>query len=456
MGLFSKKTEGGALDVIRCDEEQYLVWKWRPSGDALSTRKENAIRWGSSLRVKDGEVAVFVYKQENGPNQDFIEGPFDETIKTANFPVISSIIGTAFAGQSPFQAEIYFINLEGNIKVNFRTPYFDVFDPRFADFPVRTVVGGSYRFNITDYKKFIQVHRLINFEIEQFSDNVRDAVLKQVKGVVANAPTDNQIPALQLERKLLDINALIEPRLRRVFEEDFGVNLRSLDLTTIEVDKTTEEYRQLRAVTADLEMTMRQSQNEINIKNLADTQAINAENMGETLRIQREQAERFAQLQTQQQFLGAHQINQQTAVLSAAANNLGAMGEMNTGSGGGSGGGGFNPVGVMAGMAVGGAMGGQMANMMNNMGQNVQQPGMVPPPLPVISYHVSLNGQNTGPFSLPQLQQMAQLGQLTPNAHVWKAGMANWELAGNVAELTSLFAPSAPPPPPPPASPQGI
>ena len=53
MALFGKKTEGGLLDVIRCDEDDYLVWKWSPSGDANSTRKENAIRWGSSLRVKD-------------------------------------------------------------------------------------------------------------------------------------------------------------------------------------------------------------------------------------------------------------------------------------------------------------------------------------------------------------------------------------------------------------------
>lgn len=450
MGFFSKKAEGGVMDVIRCDEEQYLVWKWRPSGDALSTSKENAIRWGSSLRVKDGEVAVFVYKQENGPSQDFIEGPFDETIKTANFPVITGILGKAFAGESPFQAEIYFINLQGNIKVNFRTPYFDVFDPRFADFPVRTVVGGSYRFNITDYKGFIRLHRLINFEVGQFSDNVRDAVVKHVKGVVANAPADNAIPALQLERKLLDINALVEPRLRRIFADEFGVNLQSLDLTTIEVDKDTEEYRQLRAVTADLETSLRQSQNEINIKNLADTQAINAENMSETLRIQREQAERLAQLQTQQQYLAAHQINQQAAVLTAAANNLGAMGEMNAGTGGA---GGFNPVGLMAGMAVGGAMGNQMAGMMNSVGQGVPQPGMVPPPLPVLAYHVSINGQNAGPFNLAQLQQLVQQGQLGPNVHVWKAGMANWELAGNITELAGLFLPPAPPPPPPPVAP---
>ena len=59
MGLFGSKKEGGLMDVIRCDQEDYLVWKWRPSGEANSTKKENAIRYGSSLRVKDGEIADF-------------------------------------------------------------------------------------------------------------------------------------------------------------------------------------------------------------------------------------------------------------------------------------------------------------------------------------------------------------------------------------------------------------
>ena len=57
-----KKTKG-LMDVIRCDEPSYLIWKWHPSGTQLGANdRENAIRWRSSLRVKDGEVAVFVYK----------------------------------------------------------------------------------------------------------------------------------------------------------------------------------------------------------------------------------------------------------------------------------------------------------------------------------------------------------------------------------------------------------
>lgn len=444
MGFFSRKNEGGMMDVIRCDEDQYLIWKWRPANSA--SLKENAIRWGSSLRVKDGEVAAFVYKQDNGPNQDFIEGPYDDTIKTANFPVISSIIGMAYAGQSPFQAEIYFINLAGNLKINFRTPYFDVFDPRFVDFPVRMVAGGSYTINITDYKGFIKLHRLIHFDIQQFSDSVRDALIKFVKGFLTNAPAENGIPVLQLERRILELNEMIGAQLKTIFSEDFGVNLKRFDLSSIEVDKDTEEYRQLRQITADLETSMRIKQNEVNMRNLEDTQLINAENMAETLRIQREQAERFAALQTQQQFIGAHQMNLQADVLGKAAENLGSMSHMSTGSGSP----GFNPAGMMAGMAIGGAMGNQMANMVNVVGQTLPQPGMVPPPIPQSQYHLSINGQNSGPFGLQQLQDMVRNRQLTRQSYVWKVGMSGWEMAGNVAEVAVLFAATEPPPPPPP------
>ena len=155
MGLFSKLkgNSGGMMNVIRCDQPEYLVWKWRPEGqEANSTKRENAIRYGSSLRVKDGEVAVFVYHQKDGTMQDYIVGPYDQTIKTANFPVLASIVGLAFGGDSPFQAEVYFINLSGNVQVRFAIPYFDVFDPRAMDFAVPIAVRGVITFNITDYK----------------------------------------------------------------------------------------------------------------------------------------------------------------------------------------------------------------------------------------------------------------------------------------------------------------
>ena len=440
MGLFGNKSEGGMMDVIRCDEQEYLVWKWRPSGEANSTKKENAIRYGSSLRVKDGEMAVFVYQQKDGALQDYITGPYDQTIKTANFPVLSGIVGLAFGGASPFQAEIYFINLSGNIQIKFGVPYFDVFDPRFLDFAVPMAARGTITFNITDYLNFIKLNRLINFELEDLNKQIKDAVSKYVKAVITNAPADNNMPVLQMERKLLDINDLIASKIKDRLEADFGVNLKGFDLASIEVDKESEGYAELRKVTADQTTKTTVAQTDVSIKNLEDMQSINAQNMEETLRIQREEAQRSQKLQTETNFIGTHALNQQTDVLKTGAASLGNMGDMG-------GGGGMNPAGMMTGMMMGGAMGNQMAGMMNNMGQNMQQQQNTPPPPPTISYSVSVNGQTAGPFNLEQLQQMVQNGQLTENTHVWKQGMAAWEIAANVEELVNLFG-AVPPPPP--------
>jgi membrane protease subunit (stomatin/prohibitin family) len=444
MGLFGSKSEGGMMDVIRCDEQEYLVWKWRPSGDANSTKKENSIRFGSSLRVKDGEMAVFVYQQKDGSMQDYIEGPYDQTIKTANFPILTSIVGLAFGGASPFQAEIYFINLAGNMQVKFGVPYFDVFDPRFMDFAVPMAARGTITFNITDYKSFIKLNRLINFELEDFNKQIKDAVIKYVKGIITNIPSDAGIPVLQMERKLLDINDLVASKLKARLESDFGVNMKGFDLANIDVDKESEGYAELRKVTADQTTKTTVAQTDVNIKNMNDMQGINAMNMDETLRIQREEAQRAQKLQTETNFIGAHALNQQSDVLKTAAQGLGEMGSMNSG-----GGGGMNPAGMMTGMALGGAMGGQMAGMMNQMGQTMNQQQNTPPPPPQIQYSVAVNGQTAGPFNMQQLQQMAQNGQLTLDSHVWKDGMANWEVARNVSELSSLFNNAAPPPPPP-------
>ena len=442
MGLFGNKSEGGMMDVIRCDEQEYLVWKWRPSGEANSTKKENAIRYGSSLRVKDGEMAVFVYQQKDGALQDYITGPYDQTIKTANFPVLSGIVGLAFGGASPFQAEIYFINLSGNIQIKFGVPYFDVFDPRFLDFAVPMAARGTITFNITDYLNFIKLNRLINFELEDLNKQIKDAVSKYVKAVITNAPADNNMPVLQMERKLLDINDLIASKIKDRLEADFGVNLKGFDLASIEVDKESEGYAELRKVTADQTTKTTVAQTDVSIKNLEDMQSINAQNMEETLRIQREEAQRSQKLQTETNFIGTHALNQQTDVLKTGAASLGNMGDMG-------GGGGMNPAGMMTGMMMGGAMGNQMAGMMNNMGQNMQQQQNTPPPPPTISYSVSVNGKTAGPFNLEQLQQMVQNGQLTENTHVWKQGMAAWEIAANVEELVNLFGAVPPPPPPP-------
>ena len=442
MGLFTS-SEGGFMDVIRCDEPDYLVWKWNPSGNGENTKKENAIRYGSSLRVKQGEVAVFVYSKDGGEIQDFIVGPHDETIKTANFPILSNIVGTAFGGQSPFQAEVYFINISGNNQLKFGIPYFDVFDPRFNDFSVPVAVRGTLTFNLTDYRTFIQLNRLIEFNKEDLFNQIKDAITKRIKQVVTNLPSETQRPVIQLERNILEVNERVTPEIQQRLSTDFGLNLKALDISAIEIDKESEDYQKLLAITANQVTKTIDAQSEVNIKNLLDTQEINAQNLEETLRVQREEAQRAQKLQTETNFINTHALNQQADVLKTAAGSLGTMGQV------GGEGSGMNPAGMMTGMALGGAMGNQMAGMMNQMGQNINQNQQNPPPLPTsVSFFVVLNGQQAGPFSMAELTQLVSNSQLTKETHVWKAGMGNWEKAESVPDLSMLFAHVPPPIPP--------
>lgn len=450
--LFGKNKHGGFMDEIRCDEPSYLIWKWHPVGSQEGDNKrENAIRWGSSLRVKDGEVAVFVYKQRDGTMQDFIVGPFDQTIKTANFPVLASIIGLAYDGGTPFQAEVYFINLAQIIQVRFGVPFFDVYDPRFDDFGVPVAVRGTISFKVGDYREFIKLHRLNNFSLDDFQRQIRDTVIRYVKDTVANAPATNNIPLVQIETKTAQINDLVELYIGERLKEDFGVDVSGVDMAAIELDKSSDGYRQLMRVTKDVTSATVQAETAAKVKDIADKQRIEVEHYGESLRIQREEAQYAQHKQTQTSNLGAFQVEKQAEVGIAGAEALGQMGANGAGNINLSGGGeGFNMAAMMASIAVGGAVGQNIAGSMNNMMSGINQQtqnGMTPPPVPNVMYHVAANGQATGPFDLDALKQMVITGQFTADSLVWKVGMTEWEKAGTINELKSMFVTIPPIPP---------
>lgn len=451
MGLFGKKQNGGLMDVIRCDEPSYLIWKWHPTESQAGGNKENSLRWGSSLRVKDGEVAVFVYKQKDGLMQDYIVGPFDETIKTANFPILTSIIGLAYDGNSPFQAEVYFINLAKIVQVKFGVPFFDVYDPRFSDFGVPVAVRGTISFHINDYREFIKLHRLNSFNLDDFQKQIRDVIIRYVKDTVTNAPSAHSIPLVQIETKTSIINDAIEFDVRERLRENFGVEVSGVDVGAIEIDKSSDGYMQLMAVTRDVDTATVQAKKDAEVKNIHDMQRINAENYQESLKIQREEGQYAMHKDTQSKNFAAFQVEAQTQVGVAGAEALGHMGENGAGEvslGEGSGGMGFNPAAMMAGMAMGGAVGQNLANTMNGAMSQVNQMGVTPPPIPTVSYNVAVDGQSVGPFDVNTLEQMAANGTFTKASLVWKPGMSEWKTAESVEELTTVLScvmPSIPP-----------
>lgn len=439
MGLFDKISKGnnavkeragGFMDQIRCDEPSYLIWKWHPKGSTQGENlRENAIRWGSSLRVKEGEIAVFVYKQEDDTLMDFFEGPCDEILSTKNLPILASVVGLAYDQETPFQAEVYFINLAQIIQVNFAVPYFDVYDPRFLDFGVPIAVRGTISFKIADYRDFIKIHRLTTFSLEEMKNQVKDVVTRYVKDIVANAPAANDIPVIQIETKTAQITDAVEYNVAQRLKEDFGVEVSGVDLGAIEIDRNSEGYYRLLAVTKDV----------VEAKIQAET-----EDYVERLRIQREEGQYAIHKQTQTANIGVIQLEKQAEVGVAGAEALGKMGENGAGNinlgGGGNGGGEMNPAAMMVGVALGSTVGQNMSGILNNaMNPNSYTAGAVPPPLQSSLYHVALNGKASGPYDFNMLKQMAASGQFTADTLVWKNDMSDWAKAGSLDELKSVF-----------------
>lgn len=352
-------------------------------------------------------------------------------------------------------------NLSKGSQLNFAIPYFDVFDPRLQDYGVPVSVHGAVVYAIEDMDLFHSVNRNEGYSDETFKNKLRGQLTKFIKSVVSNAPSDAQIPVVQIERKIFEISELIQQRVTPQVEKLFGITIRSLDITGINVDKESRGYRELKALTADLEkermmaqhnaqisnfnlnndlqQDMLKKQSELNLDTMGrrqeldlggqeELQRMNLENQRETMRIQREEMQRASRLQTEQTFMGAHQANLNAGVLNNATDNgINAFRQQSMG--------GMNNMGQMGGAP-------QMPGQ-KGMGGAPQMPGMGTA-VPQVQYFIGINGQQYGPCDWNKLQQLVQQGQLTQQSYVWKNGMAQWEFAGNVAELAPLFQGTAP------------
>lgn len=352
-------------------------------------------------------------------------------------------------------------NLSKGSQLNFAIPYFDVFDPRLQDYGVPVSVHGAVVYAIEDMDLFHSVNRNEGYSDETFKNKLRGQLTKFIKSVVSNAPSDAQIPVVQIERKIFEISELIQQRVTPQVEKLFGITIRSLDITGINVDKESRGYRELKALTADLEkermmaqhnaqisnfnlnndlqQDMLKKQSELNLDAMGrkqeldlggqeELQRMNLENQRETMRIQREEMQRASRLQTEQTFMGAHQANLNAGVLNNATDNgINAFRQQTMG--------GMNNMGQMGGAP-------QMPGQ-KGMGGAPQMPGMGAA-VPQVQYYIGINGQQYGPCDWNKLQQLVQQGQLTQQSYVWKNGMAQWEFAGNVAELALLFQGTAP------------
>ncbi len=149
-------------------------------------RYQNEIKNGAKLVVREGQTAVFV---NEGQLADVFEpGTYDLTTK--NLPILATLKGWKYGFNSPFKAEVYFVNthLFTDEKWGTKSPI-TLSDERFGLVEIRAF--GTYAFRISDAGKFIidivgTDNNFTNYEINEhlksliatrFTDTVGEANL---------------------------------------------------------------------------------------------------------------------------------------------------------------------------------------------------------------------------------------------------------------------------------------
>ncbi len=147
MGLFDeikKKLSHEFIDII----------EWLDSTDNTIVhrfeRYQNEIKNNAKLIVREGQVAVFV--NEGTLADVFKPGTYDLTTK--NLPILTTLKGWKYGFDSPFKAEVYFVNtrLFTDEKWGTKNPFI-LSDERFGLVEIRAF--GTYSFKILDAGKFV-------------------------------------------------------------------------------------------------------------------------------------------------------------------------------------------------------------------------------------------------------------------------------------------------------------
>ncbi len=130
-------------------------------------RYQNEIKNNAKLIVREGQTAVFI---NEGQLADVFK-PGTYTLNTQNLPILTTLKGWKYGFNSPFKAEVYFVNthLFTDEKWGTKNPIM-LSDDRFGLVEIRAF--GTYAYRINDAGKFIidivgTDNNFTNFEINE-------------------------------------------------------------------------------------------------------------------------------------------------------------------------------------------------------------------------------------------------------------------------------------------------
>ena len=232
MGLFDK-IRGEFVDIIEWTDSSSnsMVYRFQ--------RRDNEIKMGARLTVREGQAAVFINK---GKICDVFE-PGMYTLETDNMPILSTLMGWKHGFHSPFKAEVYFLNVTEQLDRKWGTPTPVMM--RDADFGmVRLRARGNLSYRVGLSKEMIErfVGARPEFTIEDMEGQLRTRIISSLSDCLG----EMKVPALDIVSQYDEIGSFMHDKLTDIFTQ-LGLDLISFTLENVSLPEDVQKAMDQRA-----------------------------------------------------------------------------------------------------------------------------------------------------------------------------------------------------------------
>lgn len=212
------------IDRVKYDSpsDDWFVWK-HPSEE---------LKLGTQLIVNQSQEALFV---KGGQALDLF-GPGTHTLATGNVPILNKLINLPFGGETPFSAEIWYVNKHAKRDLRWGTKApIPLMDP-VCEYPVNVRAFGMLGVRVEDSRRLVTqlVGTLSDLRTEKIADYFAGEVVQRFSDAVAKYFVERGVSIFQANAKLNDLSQFTADDLRAEFKR-FGLEVVSFNVERISI-----------------------------------------------------------------------------------------------------------------------------------------------------------------------------------------------------------------------------
>lgn len=195
--------------------------------------QNNEIKMGAELTVRESQVAIFVNEGEIAD----VFGPGRHQLWTQNMPILTKLKSWKHGFNSPFKAEVYFVNTKQFINQKWGTSNpIMMRDPEFGIIRLRGY--GIYSYRVSEPTVFLK--ELFGTNASYDTSSIEEQLKKMILSGLTDLFAESKIAALDLAMHYDELSEQGKEKMQERFAA-FGFTITSLYIENLSLPKEVEE-----------------------------------------------------------------------------------------------------------------------------------------------------------------------------------------------------------------------